>query len=750
MKQKNIETIINFIPVLLSFLLPFFFLPITVEFFEFNKLYLVAVATLVMLFLWAVKMLITKDVSIVRSKMDLPVLLLLSAVILSSIFSVNKMSSIYGATGRWFPTLASFLVLVAFYYVAAANINSEKTIKRSLLAIIAGTTITVLVGMLLYFDTGLIKSQFLTQFNFSLTGARLSLAVLSSIVVALSIALIGSTANMSHKAVLTVAALLNAFSAVVFGNTATLVLLAFSSVLAVVLNSKTVTQKSNLPFFGVLGAFTLLIVLLLSVQSTRNVLSNAKYPMEAQLGFNEAWRTSISSLRDFPVTGSGPSTFYLNYSRYKSPAQNATPTWNLRFDRPQNEILNVVATMGLVGIAAFAFFIVAAIKFGLKNQSELSNTIAVLQLTVIASLFVTYGTVLSGYLLFLSLALQAASLSLIGSSKAQKVSLSISSAAKSFTLMGSQENGEKKEVFHYVVAALLMLSSVTMAYFLSRYYMGEVYMRKALAAASQNNGNATYSNIGRAIAFNPRKDTYHTFLARTSVALANSLEEKKNLSDQDKQTIQSLILQAVQSSRLATEVLNPLNSDNWETRAFVYGTLRNATKDAYGLEMQAYNTAIRLDPTNPALRVRAGGPYYAKEEYLAAGNLFAQAVNLKSDYANARYNLAYSLIKLKSYERARQEFVAVQKLVAKDSQDYKRVADEIADLDKVIAEMKATAKDQSVAGAADAKLSVEDIEGASNTPTQQEPLGLPVEGQPNIDSNNLNAEAVRESTPSGN
>lgn len=749
MKQKNLETIINFIPVLLSFLVPFFFLPITVEFFEFNKLYLVAIATMFMLMLWAGKMLITKDVSIVRSKMDLPVLLFLAAVVVSSIFSVNKLSSIYGANGRWFPTLISYIVMIAFYYVTAANVNSERTIKKSLVALIAGSTIAVFVGMILYFDTGLIKTRFLSQFNFSLTGARLSMAVLSSIVLGLSVTLLGSTTNFKYKALLTAAAVLNAFSALVFGTNSTIALAVFALFMALVLNGKNILQKANLPFYGVLGAFALLLVLLLSVQSTRNVLTNSKYPIEPQLGYAEAWRTSISSLRDFPVTGSGPSTYYLNYTRYKSPSQNFTDSWNLRFDKPRNEILNVVATMGLVGLAAYAFFVISALKFGLKNDNELSNAIAVLQLTVIASMFITYGTVLTGFLLFLSLALQAAALSLAGSNKAQKVSMSISSAAKSFTLMGTESNGEKKEVFHYMVAALLAAGSITMGYFLTRYYLGEYYMRQALNYATQNNGGATYANVGRAISFNPRKDSYHTFLARTSVALANSIENKKNLSDQDKQTIQRLILQAVQSSRLATEVLNPLNSDNWETRAFVYGSLRNATKDAYGLELQSYNTAIRLDPTNPALRVMAGGAYYAKEEYLAAGNLFAQAVNLKNNYANARYNLAYSLLKLKSYERAKQEFVAVQKLINQDSEDYKKIATEIENLDKLIAEVKAK-NPQNVAGASDAKLSVEDLEGAPATGTQQGPLTPPAAGQPNIDSDNLEVDAVNESTPSGN
>ena len=97
--------------------------------------------------------------------------------------------------------------------------------------------------------------------------------------------------------------------------------------------------------------------------------------------------------------------------------------------------------------------------------------------------------------------------------------------------------------------------------------MGEYYLRKAIAAAQENNGALTYRLQQQAISANPKRDTYHNSYANTNLALANTLAAKGDLTDEEKATIQALLAQAIRSSRVITEVLNPLSAGNWETRA---------------------------------------------------------------------------------------------------------------------------------------------------------------------------------------
>lgn len=747
MTQKNIEKLLNVVPVILSFLMPLFFLPITVEYYEFNKLYLLIVVTAIMVVLWAVKTILTKEVSLVKSKLDVALLCTFGAFLLSSILSVNKTSSIYGSNGRWFPTLASISTLILFYYVVSATINSEKTIKKVLLALVGGISLTIFSGMLVYFETGILSLPYLQQLNFSFTGSTASLTLVSIFALVIALQLIGSSTNYIEKTFLSMAGVLAVFAIIVFGTWNLYLLSAVALIIVLALNGRVLTNKVNYPFYAIIGSFALVVILLMNTSSTKELLMNSKYPTESRLSFSNSWLISMSALRDYPLVGTGPSTYYLNYARYKPANQNNTETWNIRFDKPDNEVLNIMGTMGLIGLLSLALLIVVAIRMTLGTKNATGATLASVVLVGLSALFFTNSTVLGMYILFLGLALLSANYAINASDKAYKVVLSVTSVAKSFSILGNDGNQKNKEVFHYLVIIPLLIVVIVSGYFLARNYLGEMHIRLALNAAAAGRGNDAYINIAKAISYNPRRDNYHTLLARTNIALANNLEEKKNLSDKDKQTIQSLILQAVNASKTASETLNPLNVENWETRAFVYGTLRSATKDAFDLEIKSYNTAIRLDPTNPVLRVSAGGAYFAKEDYLSAGNLFAQAVNLKPDYANAHYNLGFALANLKSYDRAVQELQLAQKLISKDSQDFKRLEDEIAKLQK----QAQVAKDEQVAGAKDEKLSVEELAG-QNQPkvtTPQPPLTNPsTTPKQTLNEKTLETKETPESTPS--
>ncbi len=755
MKQKNLDALLNIFPVVLSFLIPFFFLPITVEYFEFNKLYLLAVGTGAMLIMWAIKMIVSKEVSVVKSKLDVSLLLLVVAFALSAFFSVSKVASIYGATGRWFPSVFSIITLAFFYYAVSSNVVSERNIKRILYALISGVSVAAVTGMLIYFDTGIISAGFLQQINFSLTGSRASLVILSTLGLTTLIPLLAYTENFMQKSLLALAGIVNLFAVIAFGNVMHQLLLLIAVLVMLALHSKKLLNKANYPFYSVLGSFALLLVLIVNMSGTKDLFKNPKYPPEVTLSLTESWRVSLSALRDFPVLGSGPLTFSQNYTRYKSPSQNMLDSWNLRFDKPYNEILNIVSTTGLVGTAIFALLLISMLRLGLKNKNDLSNIIVGIQIVAIVSLFFTYGTISIMFVLFLTAALQTTNLALNSSSKASKVGLSITSISKSFSILGNDESNVKtnKEVFQYVVAVPLIAFTAISGFFLYKNYMGEYHMRQAIAFLDAKRGGEAYGEVAKAIAYNPRRDTYQNLLARINIALASNLEGKKNITDQDKQTIQKLLVQSISATKSTSERLNPLSVENWQTRAFVYGTLREVAKDAFNLEIQAYNTAIRLDPTNPSLRVAAGGAYYAKKDYLSAGNLFAQAVSLKSDYANAHYNLGFALVNLNSLERARQEFLTVQKLIAKDTPDYKKLTEEIAKLDEKI---KLAKESQAVAGASDEKPTVEELQNnakpVSNTRNTGQQLTEPgtVDNNETINNRPLNINEAVQSTPSGN
>lgn len=287
------------------------------------------------------------------------------------------------------------------------------------------------------------------------------------------------------------------------------------------------------------------------------------------------------------------------------------------------------------------------------------------------------------------------------------------SAMSPMSIMGSEYEA-KVETFQYIVAIPMIAIALVGMYFGYRLYSAEYFMRQSLEAAQINNGAETYRLQSKALNLNPRRDEYSNTYAQTNLAIAVNLSTRPNLSDEDRTTIQNLVAQSIRSIRLSTEVLNPLNVSSWEIRAEIYRSLIGAAQDADTWSINAYNSAIQLDPTNPQLRVALGGIYFAKQDFLSAGNLFRQATQLKGDYANAHYNLAQALARLQAYQDAQRELEITQRLVPVDSEDFKRVA----------ADLKTLSELPEVAGAQSSQPTVSELEsnGSKTTPTKQEPL----------------------------
>jgi cytochrome c-type biogenesis protein CcmH/NrfG len=153
------------------------------------------------------------------------------------------------------------------------------------------------------------------------------------------------------------------------------------------------------------------------------------------------------------------------------------------------------------------------------------------------------------------------------------------------------------------------------------------------------------------------------------------------LTDKDKQTIQTLLSQAINEGR-ASVILSPRSSRNWEILASVYKNITGVANNALTFALDAYGKAVQIDPMNPALRLAVGEVYYSIKNYDLAIRFFTDAVNLKPDYTNAYYDLAIAYREKGDFSNA--QLIAEQSLTLikkeTDPKDYKIVSDLIADL----------------------------------------------------------------------
>ncbi|MCK4891052.1 MAG: hypothetical protein KAS78_00135, partial [Candidatus Pacebacteria bacterium] len=121
---------IRYLIYFLVFSLPILVLPFTVEIFEFNKTILLFIVSSLAFFIWIAKMvLVEKRLIFVRTPLDIPIVIFLSVILISTVFSVDKVSSILGFYGRFSDSLMVYLSL-AMVYFTAVNVAMRSVIAN--------------------------------------------------------------------------------------------------------------------------------------------------------------------------------------------------------------------------------------------------------------------------------------------------------------------------------------------------------------------------------------------------------------------------------------------------------------------------------------------------------------------------------------------------------------------------------------------------------------------------------------------
>src|SRR3989344_8887432 len=128
---KYLGTIINLGILALVFFVPILFIPLphnindAIIFSEFNKQVVLIFGSLALFTLWCLKMILERRVTIVRSPIDIPLILFFLVNLLATIFSSDLFVSIAGYYGLFYPSLLGLLAFIVFYFTAVSNLEGK-------------------------------------------------------------------------------------------------------------------------------------------------------------------------------------------------------------------------------------------------------------------------------------------------------------------------------------------------------------------------------------------------------------------------------------------------------------------------------------------------------------------------------------------------------------------------------------------------------------------------------------------------
>ena len=172
-------------------------------------------------------------------------------------------------------------------------------------------------------------------------------------------------------------------------------------------------KKTERYFFSAALILMLLVLALISFNSSK--ILGFSLPREAALTYKQSWDVSRSALAAHPALGSGPGTFAYDYSLYRPASANSGAFWQIRFDKSGSQVLELLATNGLLAVLAYLLIVSLAVYLSaalISKRSLASNVeaklpvaiFAVFVLSFVAQIFFPTTTVLNfTFWFFLSL-----------------------------------------------------------------------------------------------------------------------------------------------------------------------------------------------------------------------------------------------------------------------------------------------------------------------------------------------------------
>ena len=638
---------IIYIYLAIAVITPLIFTTQTTELYEVPKMFFVYFGAVVIFFLTIIKFLLQKQIEIPKNPIVLAFTIFVLVNLISTFFSIDKFTSIFG-----YPTRLNGGLLSQFAYLvllAAAFVNINTQYAQKLLIVISTAALSVsLLGIPGHFDkdpsclilTGKLTSGCWqegfepTQRIFSTLGQPNWLA--SFLVLSIPLTLFwGLTIQKKVPRLIFLASTTIQFWALIFtaSRAGFLGILASSFVFLALLG------KDNLLKFKKVLAVCAFVFLSLYLIFGTNLTSRTLEPItiiqnqeqdqelaqpsqppslpteSAQIRLI-VWRGAITIFKHAPILGTGPETFVSSYFMFRPPEHNKTTEWDFFYNKAHNEFLNYLATTGALGFINWIVFLLAIfyqILKAPKKDSPQPDDARVLNAAAAASVAGYLVTIFFG---FSTVATQTAFFLIIPA-------VLISSKKNPAYIIDLKFLKEK-----YQFPAILLMTLIGL-FFLSlvlRITLSDIFAKRAedLQEISASKSITTYNS---AITTFPVDNSY------LSADLANSLAQYAG-SAQNQNDEQNILKKADELAKKA----HGLSSNNFlvvQKLTKVYILLTNIDPKYQGEALILGEKLTHLAPTYPLSFLTLAKVQIVSDQEPEAIKSLEQALEFKPDYFEA-------------------------------------------------------------------------------------------------------------------
>lgn len=641
--KNTLDKITKISLYLLVFLLPLWFLPWTSNVLDFNKQALLVFLVFLSLFSWLLKSLIEGKISLNVSRFNIPVIIFLLISGIGTFVSTYRYASFWG----WpLNITSSFLTTLSFalLYFLLVNIFQKREVFWLLFLLVLSSFLVALFGSLQLFGKFLLPFDFARLASFNTIGTVNSLGIFLAALLPLVLTFFFISKRFIRF-------LLGIFTLLVLGTlfivnfwVAWLLLLIGSTVVLVFGISRRENFKSSwltLPMVFLVVAIFFGVVRL-------GIPGLPTTPLEISPSQRTSFNIVRRALKEKPLLGSGPGTFVYNYSKFKPETINQTVFWSVRFSAGASDILDKLVSTGILGFVSFlgilGVFLALALKGLIKRKKKKKQKEKSVPIKSVPKKTQLYDWILS-------LGIFASWLSIMGGMFLYPANIClrflfwvlsscfiilIDSRMKSWVL----ETSSVTSTLISFLFILILIMGLGLFFMEGQRYVAEIRYQQGIRAWQRGDNTEATRYLSSAISHTGgAQDNYWQALSQIYLAMIREQLEKEASPEVISQAITPLVQNSINSAKTATDAA-PQNVANWIVRGFVYRQLINVIEGVDKWAITSYKQALLLEPVNPHIHTELGRVYLTKGEIEKSKEQFQRALELKSDYSPARFQIA--------------------------------------------------------------------------------------------------------------
>ncbi|HCR35666.1 hypothetical protein A2130_01090 [Candidatus Woesebacteria bacterium GWC2_33_12] len=613
------------IPVLFNILfafIPLIFFKTTSELFEFNKIIILYISTVLIVAVWLYKCMIAKKFIFSRTILDWPLVIYLLVYLVSTIFSIDPRTSLLGYYSRFNGGLLSQICYVLLYWAFVSNLNKRQSL-HSTYYILLSTAIASILAIGEHFGIfttcGLMKLGFTESCWVQDVQSRVfSTLGQPNWLAALLVALIPITwaYSLRHTAYGLLSILF--FVTLLFTKSRSGILaFGFEFIIFWGINLYFSKLKHIKVFLSLTFLFALIYLIFQSPFTGKDILSSQTVGPVLEVGGTESgtirkyvWLGALNVFKSHPILGTGPETFAFSFPMYKPMEHNLTSEWDFIYNKAHNEFLNYLANTGILGFLSYLTIIITSIIIFIKSKKYdfLAGYVGIL-----VTNFFGFSVVPVSLLFFLFPAMAVVS-------SMQEV---------------EWVKQKKININQWFLVFVVLLSTFYILHSTFRYFIADIHFNKAKLFNKSGNLPMAKQEILKSLKISPNEPLY---LNEMAVADNNIEISQKAL------------------------LLSPYNINLVRSLSGIYNRNSNPAKAIEVLQSFLINT-----PSDPKNYYQIGIYYLKINDLNNAAVYFTKSVELKPNYKDARFALGLTYIDLKEFELAKNELKYIlEKIDSKD------------------------------------------------------------------------------------